>query len=166
VQQVGRIYETASATVGELAEASTKHLKEVTEASVKTIDQARAKFVKTFRRLDTTLWDHPILLFAMMVLTTVVLSTGTSMVLSRFTTERTITTAVEASTTATQETLKPVIEKIERQTQSLDVTYQQSQAFEHYLLMLPAGQRDRKRVELIEGAKKQRAAEDGRRRAD
>lgn len=166
VQQVGRVYETASATVGELAEASTKHLNEVTETSVRTIEQARVKFVKTFRRLDTTLWDHPVLAFAMLVLMTAVLSTGITVLVGRFTTEQTVIRAVEASTMATQEALKPVLEKIERQTRSLDETYQQSEAFEHYLLTLPANQRDKKRVELIEGARKQRAAEDARRRAD
>lgn len=166
VQQVGRVYETASATVGELAEASTKHLNEVTETSVRTIEQARVKFVKTFRRLDTTLWDHPILAFVMMVLMTAVLSTGITVLVGRFTTEQTVTRAVEESTMATQEALKPVLEKIERQTRHLDETYQQSEAFEHYLLTLPANQRDKKRAELIEGARKQRAAEDARRRAD
>ena len=155
VQQVGQIYETASATVGELAEASTKHLNEVTETSVRTIEQARARFVKTFRRLDTVLWDHPLLVAVIMCLLAVVLSATTAWSLNKFTINRVIEESTAASTTATQEALKPFLEKIERQTGRLDLIYQQSEAFELYLRSLPANQRDKRRAELIEGAKRQ-----------
>ena len=166
VQQVGQTYETASATVGELAETSRKHLSEVTESSVEAVEQARAKFVKTFRRLDTTLWDHPIIVVVMVILIAAVISGGTSLMMSRFLTEQMVVRAVEASTVTTQEALNPVVEKIERQTRSLDTTFQQSEAFVHYLRTLPANQRDRKRVELLDGAERERAAEDARRRAN
>jgi predicted nucleic acid-binding Zn-ribbon protein len=165
-QQVGQTYETASATIEELAETATKHVNEVKDSSAKAIDQARAKFVKTFRRLDTTLWDHPLLVFVMLILMMAVVSAGTTLLTARFTNEGVITQSVEASTTTTQETLKPVIEKIEEQTRNLDVTYQQSEAFELYLTTLPANQRERKRAELLEAAKKQKAARDARRQAD
>lgn len=165
-QQVGQTYETASATIQELAETATKHVNEVRENSAEAIDQARVKFVKTFRRLDTTLWDHPILGLALLAFMAIVLSAMTVSTLNRFTRDGEISQSVEASTTATQEALKPVIEEIEKQTQNLDVIYQQSEAFELYLRTLPENQRDRKRAELIEGAKREKAAEDARRRAD
>lgn len=80
--------------------------------------------------------------------------------------EGVITQSVEASTATTQETLKPVIEKIEEQTRNLDVIYQQSEAFELYLTTLPANQREKRRAELLEAAKKQKAAREARRQAD
>jgi hypothetical protein len=168
VRQVGQTYETASATIEELAETATKHVNEVKDTSAKAIEQARAKFVKTFRRLDTTLWDHPLLGAVMMAILTVCLSAMTVWTLNRFTISRVINESVEASTTATQEALKPFLEKIERQTESLDVTYQQSEAFELYLRSLPTNQRDKRRAELIEGVKRQKqtAAEDARRQAE
>lgn len=165
-QQVGRTYETASATIEELAETATKHVNEVKDNSAEAIDQARVKFVKTFRRLDTTLWDHPILGMALLAFMTIVLSTLTVLTLNSSTRDGEISQSVEASTTVTQQALKPVIEKIEKQTQNLDVIYQQSEAFELYLRTLPVNQRNKKRAELIEGAKRQKAAEDARRRAD
>jgi flagellar capping protein FliD len=165
-QQVGQTYETASATIEELAETATKHVNEVKENSAEAIDQARVKFVKTFRRLDTILWDHPILGMALLAFMAIVLSTLTVLTLNTFTSDGEIRQSVEASTTATQEALKPLIEKIEKQTQNLDVIYQQSEAFELYLRTLPAKQRDKKRAELIEGAKMRKVAEDARRRAD
>jgi hypothetical protein len=165
-RQVGQTYETASGTIQELAETATKHVNEVKDNSAKAIEQARAKFVKTFRRLDTTLWDHPLLGAMIMLSLAVGLSAMTVWTLNRFTISRVINESVEASTMATQEALKPFLEKMERQTQSLDVTYQQSEAFELYLRSLPANQRDKKRAELIEGVKRQKAEEDARRRAD
>jgi len=165
-RQVGQTYETASATIEELAETATKHVNEVKDNSAKAIDQARAKFVKTFRRLDTTLWDHPILVFVMLILMMAVVSAGTTLLTAKFTNEGVITQSDEASTATTQETLKPIIEKIEEQTRNLDVTYQQSVAFELYLTTLPANQREKKRAELLEAAKKQKAARDARRQAD
>jgi hypothetical protein len=165
-QQVGQTYETASATIQELAETATKHVNEVRENSEQAIEQARVKFVKTFRRLDTVLWDHPILGMAMLAFMAIIVSTLTVLTLNRSTRDGEISQSVEASTTATQEALKPLIEKIEKQTQNLDVIYQQSEAFELYLKTLPVNQRDKKRAELIEGAKRQKAAEDTRRRAD
>jgi hypothetical protein len=167
-QQVGQTYETASATIEELARTATKHVNEVKDNSAKAIDQARTKFVKTFRRLDTTLWDHPLLVFAMLILAMAVVSAGATLLTAKFTNEGVIAQSVEASTATTQKALEPIIEKIEKQTRSLDVTYQESEAFQHYLTTLPASQREKKRAELIEGAKrqKQKAAEDARRRAD
>lgn len=165
-QQVGQTYETASTTIEELAETATKHVNEVKDNSAKAIDQARAKFVKTFRRLDTTLWDHPILSLVVVAVMAIGLSAMTALTLNRFTRDREINQSIEASTTATQEALKPLIEKIEKQTQNLDVIYEKSEAFELYLKTLPVNQRDKKRAELIEGAKKQKVAEDVRRRAD
>ncbi len=167
-QQVGQTYETASGTIQELAEAATKHVNEVKDNSEKAIDQARVKFVKTFRRLDTTLWEHPILLSMLLILMMAVVSAGVTLLTVKFTNEGMVAQSVEASTATTQETLKPILKKIEEQTQSLDLTYQESEAFQHYLSTLPASQRDKKRAELIEGAKiqKQKAAEEARRRAD
>jgi hypothetical protein len=167
-QQVGQTYETASGTIQELAETATKHVNEVKENSAKAIEQARVKFVKTFRQLDTTLWDHPILGIVMLTILTVGLSAMSVWTINKFTTDWVINESVEASTTATQEALKPFLEKIERQTESLDVTYQQSEAFELYLRSLPANQRDKRRAELIEGVKRQKqpAAEDARRQAE
>jgi hypothetical protein len=167
-QQVGQTYETASGSIQELAETATKHVNEVKESSTKAIEQARTKFVKTFRRLDSTLWDHPFLGLVMLLSLTVGISAMSVWTLNKLTTDRVIDQAVEASTTATQEALKPFREKIGPQTQSLDVIYQQSEAFERYLRSLPANQRDKKRAELIEGVKsqKQPAAEDARRQAE
>ena len=167
-QQVGQTYETASGSIQELAETATKHVNEVKESSTKAIEQARTKFVKTFRRLDSTLWDHPFLGLVMLLSLTVGISAMSVWTLNKLTTDRVIDQAVEASTTATQEALKPFLEKIGPQTQSLDVIYQQSEAFERYLRSLPANQRDKKRAELIEGVKsqKQPAAEDARRQAE
>jgi hypothetical protein len=167
-QQVGQTYETASGSIQELAETATKHVNEVKDNSAKAIEQARTQFVRTFHRLDSTLWDHPLLGAVMMLILTVCLSAMTVWTLNRFTISRVINESVEASTTATQEALKPFLEKIERQTQSLDVTYQQSEAFEIYLRSLPANQRSKRRAELIEGVKsqKQPAAENARRQAE
>jgi hypothetical protein len=165
-RRVGQIYETASGTIQELAETVTGHVNEVRENSEQAIEQARVKFVKTFRRLDTTLWDHPILGMALLAFMTIVLSTLTVLMLNSSTRDGEISQSVEASTTATQQALKPVIEKIEKQTQNLDVIYQQSEAFELYLRTLPVNQRNKKRAELIEGAKRQKAAEDARKQAD
>lgn len=165
-QQVGQTYETASATIEELAETATKHVNEVKDNSAKAIDHARVKFVKTFRRLDTTLWDHPILSLVVVAVMAIGLSAMTALTLNRFTMDGEINQSIEASTTTTQEALKPLIEKIEKQTQHLDVIYQQSEAFELYLRTLPVNQRDKKLAELIEGAKKQKAAEDDRRQAE
>jgi vacuolar-type H+-ATPase subunit I/STV1 len=150
----------------ELAETVTKHVNEVRENSEQTIEQARVKFVKTFRRLDTTLWEHPILDVAVLAIMAIVISAVTVLMLNKFTRDGEISQSVEASTTATQEALKPLIEKIEKQTQNLDVIYQQSEAFELYLKTLPVNQRDKKRAELIEGAKREKATEDARKRAD
>jgi hypothetical protein len=166
VRQVSQTYETASATVRELAETSRKHLSEVTESSVKAVERARQRFLKTFHGLDTALWEHPVLMFVMVVLIVAVVGAGSMMVVNKFANEKVIERSVEASTATTQETLKPVIEKIEDQTRNLDVIYQQSEAFELYLTTLPANQREKKRAELLEAAKKQKAARDARRQAD
>lgn len=167
-RQVGQTYETASGSIQELAETATKHVNEVKESSAKAIEQARTKFVKTFRQLDSTLWDHPILGVVIMLVLTVGISAMSVWTLNRLTTDRVINESVGASTTATQEALKPFLEKIERQTERLDVTYQQSEAFELYLRSLPANQRSKRRAELIEGVKsqKQPAAENARRQAE
>jgi len=166
VRQVGQIYETASGTIQGVAVIAARYVNEVTENSEQAIEQARVKFVKTFRRLDTTLWDHPILGIALLAFMTIVLSTLTVLTLNSSTRDGEISQSVEASTAATQQALKPLIEKIEKQTQNLDVIYQQSEAFELYLRTLPVNQRNKKRAELIEGAKRQKAAEDARKQAD
>lgn len=165
-RQVGQTYETASATIQELAETATRHVNEVRENSEQTIEQARVKFIKTYRRLDTTFWEHPLLNMAVLAFMAIVISTATVLMLNKLTRDGEISQSVEASTTATQEALKPVIEKIEKQTQNLDVIYQQSEAFELYLKTLPVNQRDKRRAELIEGAKREKAAEEARKRAD
>jgi hypothetical protein len=166
VRQVGQTYETASATVGELAESSMKHLSEVTESSVKAVERARQRFLKTFNGLDTALWEHPLLMFLAVVFMMAIVGAGSMVLVNRLTNEKVIERSVEASTATTKETLKPVIEKIEEQTRNLDVIYQQSEAFELYLTTLPANQREKKRAELLEAAKKQKAARDARRQAD
>jgi ABC-type transporter Mla subunit MlaD len=93
-KQVGQTYETASATIQELAETATKHVNEVKDNSAKAIDQARAKFVKTFRRLDATLSDHPLLIFAMLILMMAVVSAGATLLTAKFTNEEIITQSV------------------------------------------------------------------------
>ncbi len=167
-QQVGQTYETASATIEELAETATKHVNEVRKNSEQTIEQARMKFVKTYHRVETTLWKSPLLSVVVDCIFVVVLTTMTTLTVNNFTGAGEIQQSLEATTTVTRDALKPVIEKIERQTHNLDVIYEQSEAFELYLRSLPANQRDRKRVELIEGAKrqKQKGAEDARKSAD
>ena len=167
-RQVLQIYKAASGTIQELAETSIMYINAERERSEEAIEQARVKFVNNFRRLDTTLWQSPLLGLAFTGIVVVLLSTMTVWMLNSFIGEGETRQSIKASTTATQEALKPMIEKIERQTQNLNVIYEQSEAFELYLRSLPANQRDRKRAELIQGAKrqKQKAAEDAHRQAD
>jgi uncharacterized protein YukE len=167
-RQVLHIYKVASGAIQELAVTAASHVNQVRESSEEAIEQARVKFVNNFRRLDTTLWESPLLSLVLTGIMVVLLSTFTVWMLNSFIGEGEIRQASEASTIAMQEALKPVIEKIERQTQNLDVIYEQSEAFKLYLRSLPANQRDKKRAELIEGAmrQKQKAAEDARKQAD
>lgn len=167
-RHVLQIYKAAGGAIQELTKTSTEHINEMRESSEKAIEQARVKFVNNFRRLDTTLWESPLLSLVLTGIMVVFLSTITVWMLNRFTGDGETRQLIEASTTTTQEALKPMIEKIERQTQNLNVIYEQSEAFELYLRSLPANQRNRKRAELIEGAKrqKQKATEDARRQTD
>jgi hypothetical protein len=167
-RQVLQIYETASGNIQELAVTAASYVNQVRESSEEAIEQARVKFVRTFRRLDTTIWESPLLSLALAGILVVMLSAITGWALNTFTGEREIRQAIKISATATQEAVTPVIEKIQRQTQNLDVIYEQSEAFELYLRSLPANQRDKKRAELIKGAKsqKQKAPEDARKQAD
>jgi hypothetical protein len=152
-------YETTSRTIKELAETSTAHLKKVRDDSARLIDQSRMQFVQTFRRLNMTVGGHPILAVMTAFFLVVLLSAGVTATMGWTMTGRMITKSSEASALTTQETLKPVLETIEKQTQGWEVLYQQSEAFDYYLNTLPANQRRKKRWELIEGLRQQKLKE-------
>ena len=150
-QQCNLGYEITSTTIKELAEISTTHLTKVRDDSARTIEQSRVRFVQMFRRLEMAVGGYPILA-AMIVMSVVVLSSAAvTATMSWKLTGRMIATSAEASALTTQETLKPVLETIEKQTQGWDLLYQQSEAFDYYLTTLPGNQRSKKRWELIEG---------------
>jgi hypothetical protein len=167
-QQCNQGYETTSATIKELAETSTTHLTKVRDDSARMIEQSRARFVQMFRRLEMAVGGYPILA-AMTVLIMVVFSSAVvTAIMSWKLTNRMIATSAEASAITTQETLKPVLETIEKQTQGWDTLYQQSEAFDYYLTTLPGNQRSKKRWELIEGMRqlKLKQAENMRKESD
>jgi len=152
-------YETTSTTIKELAETSMTHLTKVRDDSARMIEQSRVQFVQTFRRLNMTVGGHPVLAVMTAFFLVVLLSAGVTATMGWTMTGRMITKSSEASALTTQETLKPVLETIEKQTQGWEVLYQQSEAFDYYLNTLPANQRRKKRWELIEGLRQQKLKE-------
>jgi hypothetical protein len=139
-EQFSRPYETATEALREMTMTARAQLQETKDLAVSTVEESRMKFLKTFRRLDTTLTSHPLLLLGSVLLTTIVLSLLMSLTMNHLLTERMVSRAVEASVTNTQERLEPVLERIQDQTKSLDQTYQQSENWEYYLSTLPYDQ--------------------------
>jgi hypothetical protein len=150
-EQCSQGYETTSTTIKELAETSTAHLTKVRDDSARTIEQSRVRFVQMFRRLDMAVGGYPILAAMIALIVVVFISAGLTATMSWKLTNRMIATSAESSALTTQETLKPVLETIEKQTQGWETLYQQSEAFDYYLTTLPGNQRSKKRWELIEG---------------
>lgn len=139
-EQFSRPYEMASKTVQELTETARVQVEETKELVMKAVEESRTKFLKTFRRLDTTLTSHPFLILGSMFLMTIVLSFLMNLATGRWLTEKMVSNSVEASTASTQESLQPILEKIQAQTKALDLTYQQSENWEYYLSTLPYDQ--------------------------
>jgi hypothetical protein len=158
-QQCSQGYETSNTTIKELVETSTTHLTKVRDDSARTIEQSRVQFVQTFRHLNMTVGGHPVLAVLTAFFLVVLLSAGVTATMGWTMTNRMVAQSAEASALTTQETLKPVLETIEKQTQGWDSLYQQSEAFDYYLNTLPGNQRSRKRWELIEGMRKQKLKE-------
>ncbi|HKC65438.1 MAG TPA: hypothetical protein VKB86_17485 [Pyrinomonadaceae bacterium] len=71
-----------------------------------------------------------------------------NLVMNRWITEKMISQSIEASTAATQESLQPIIEKIQKQTRALDQTYKQSESWEYYLSTLPNDQAQKLRWKI------------------
>jgi hypothetical protein len=158
-QQCNQGYETTSTTIKELAETSTTHLTKVRDDSTQMIEQSRVRFVQTFRRLNLTVGGHSVLAVLTALFLVVLLSAGVTATMGWTMTGRMIAKSAEASALTTEETLKPVLETIAKQTRGWDILYQQSEAFDYYLNTLPGNQRSRKRSELIEGLRKQKLKE-------
>jgi hypothetical protein len=121
-----------------------------------------------FRRLDMAVGGYPILAAMIALIVVVFISAGLTATMSWNLTDRMIATSAESSALTTQETLKPVLETIEKQTQGWETLYQQSEAFDYYLTTLPGNQRSKKRWELIEGMRqlKLKQAENMRKESD
>jgi hypothetical protein len=135
-EQFSRPYEMASKIVQELSETARVQVEETKEMAMKAVEESRTKFLKTFRRLDTTLTSHPFLILGSMFLMTIVLSFLMNLATGRWFTEKMVSNSIEASTANTQESLQPILEKIQAQTKALDLTYQQSENWEYYLSTL------------------------------
>jgi hypothetical protein len=139
-EQFNRPYEAASKTLQELTETAKAQLQETKELAMKTVEESRTKFLKTFRRLDTALTAHPLLLFGGILLVTIVLSLLMNLAVNRWMTEKMLSNSIEVSAKTTEESLQPLLETIQEQTKSLNQTYQQSENWEFYLSTLPYDQ--------------------------
>jgi hypothetical protein len=102
---------------------------------------------------------HPVMSVLTVLFMIIILSIGATLLANLTLTERAVRKSVEASTEVTQETLKPMMEKIEEQPRSLDTVYQQSQAFDYFIETLPAKDRRNKRDELMAGMRRQKLKE-------
>nr|MBA2734994.1 hypothetical protein [Acidobacteriota bacterium] len=160
-EQFSHPYETASETLQELAETARTQLQETKELAMDTVEESRMKFLTTFRRLDTTLTSHPLLLLGSVLLTTIILSLLVSLTMNRWLVARMVSSSVEAATATTEKSLRPILEKIQEQTKGLDETYQQSENWEHYLSTLPYDQAQKLRWKVQQQVleKKQKMAD-------
>lgn len=155
-EQFGKPYEAASEGIMNIAETARTQLIETRDTALQTMDQTKARFLKTFRKLDGALTNHPLLLIGCVLLMVTMLSGSVNLLLNRWMTQRMITASAEA----TQETLTPALEKIREQTKDLDHIHQQSENWDYYLSTLSHEQAQRLRwkvqQQLLE--QKQKAA--------
>lgn len=155
-EQFGKPYEAASEAITKMAETARTQINETKDTALQTMDQSKAQFVKTFRKLDGALTNHPILLIGCVLLMVGMFSASVNLLMNRWMTQR----MVASSIYNTQETLKPIVEKIQEQTRGLEHTYQQSENWEHYLSTLPYDQAQRLRWKVQQHVleQKQKAA--------
>jgi hypothetical protein len=155
-EQFGKPYELAGEAITNLAETARTQLFETRDTALQTMDQSKAQFVKTFRKLDGALTNHPILLIGCVLLMVGMFSASVNLLMNRWMTQRMVASSIHN----TQETLKPIVEKIQEQTRGLEQTYQQSENWEHYLSTLPYDQAQRLRWKVQQQVleQKQKAA--------
>lgn len=155
-EQFSKPYEVASEGITNIAETARTQLIETRDTALQTMDQTKARFLKTFRKLDGALTNHPLLLIGCVLLMVTMFSASVNLLLNRWTTRRMITASAET----TQETLTPALEKIREQTKDLDHIHQQSENWDYYLSTLPHEQARRLRWKVQQQVleQKQKAA--------
>jgi methyl-accepting chemotaxis protein len=73
-EQMTSIYQMASSSIDSVASKACEHIESTTESSVKAVEESRQAFLKSFKHLDATLWEHPWVTYTMQILITALVS--------------------------------------------------------------------------------------------